>query len=67
MATTPQITPLLKEAMNRLKSSPDFKLYLQYQQEMYEYLKDQLLVAAPDDVRTLQGKALALRDLMKNL
>lgn len=67
MSAAPKLDPRTKDALERLKNSPDFLLFVKHQQAQYEYHKEVLVTCNPVDVPRLQGRASYLQDLLSDI
>ena len=56
--------PRLLEAVNRLRNSPDFRLYTEHLQGLLDQSKTMLVNTPAPDTPVIQGRARILQDLI---
>lgn len=55
------------DALQRLKNSPDFQLFVKHQLALYDYYKEALVSLSPADAPRMQGRAAHLQDFFSDL
>lgn len=58
-------SPETQKALDRLRSSPDFRQYEKHLADRLQYLQEKLVSAPATDFAQLQGRAMEVRDLLK--